>query len=140
MAIKSIDILNVLTFQRQWRKNNGSCMSEKIQSGDRISDGFHLDFWDGINVIIGENVITGYRTARINLNIACHIMGYSIWGNGQGEIFRRKVDFSLEAEGLRKLGLIWKLIRNGLLEKGTVLLWDEPEACWMRLMKNLWRN
>ena len=38
------------------------------------------------------------------------------------------MDFSLEAEGLRKLGLIWKLIRNGLLEKGTVLLWDEPEA------------
>ncbi len=39
-----------------------------------------------------------------------------------------KVDFSLEAEGLRKLGLLWKLIRNGLLEKGTILLWDEPEA------------
>lgn len=40
----------------------------------------------------------------------------------------RKIDFSLEAEGLRKLGLLWKLIRNGLLEKGSVLLWDEPEA------------
>ena len=40
----------------------------------------------------------------------------------------RKIVFSLEAEGLRKLGLIWKLIRNGLLEKGTILLWDEPEA------------
>ena len=40
----------------------------------------------------------------------------------------RKVDFSLEAEGLRKLGLLWKLIRNGLLEKDTVLLWDEPET------------
>lgn len=40
----------------------------------------------------------------------------------------RKLDFSLEAEGLRKLGLLWKLIRNGLLESGTVLLWDEPEA------------
>lgn len=39
-----------------------------------------------------------------------------------------KVEFSLEAEGLRKLGLLWKLIRNGLIEKGTVLLWDEPEA------------
>ncbi len=39
-----------------------------------------------------------------------------------------RVVFSLEAEGLRKLGLIWKLIRNGLLEEGTVLLWDEPEA------------
>ncbi|MCD7716913.1 MAG: ATP-binding protein [Lachnospiraceae bacterium] len=40
----------------------------------------------------------------------------------------RKIDFSLEAEGLRKLALLWKLIRNGLLEKGTVLLWDEPES------------
>lgn len=40
----------------------------------------------------------------------------------------KKIEFSLEAEGLRKLGLIWKLIRNGLLEKDTVLLWDEPEA------------
>src|SRR5699024_9889013 len=40
----------------------------------------------------------------------------------------RKIDFSLEAEGLRKLGLLWKLIRNGLLENGTILLWDEPEA------------
>ncbi len=40
----------------------------------------------------------------------------------------RKMDFSLEAEGLRKLGLLWKMIRNGLLEKGTILLWDEPEA------------
>lgn len=40
----------------------------------------------------------------------------------------RKIEFSLEAEGLRKLGLLWKLIRNGLLEKGSVLLWDEPEA------------
>ena len=34
----------------------------------------------------------------------------------------------MEAEGLRKLGLLWKLIRNGLLENGTILLWDEPEA------------
>ncbi len=40
----------------------------------------------------------------------------------------RKVEFSLEAEGLRKLGLLWKLIRNGLLESGSILLWDEPEA------------
>lgn len=40
----------------------------------------------------------------------------------------RKIDFSLEAEGLRKLALLWKLIRNGLLERGTILLWDEPEA------------
>lgn len=40
----------------------------------------------------------------------------------------QKIDFSLEAEGLRKLALLWKLIRNGLLEKDSILLWDEPES------------
>lgn len=40
----------------------------------------------------------------------------------------RKIEFSLEAEGLRKLALLWKLIKNGLLEEKTILLWDEPEA------------
>ncbi len=39
-----------------------------------------------------------------------------------------KVEFSLEAEGFRKLGLLWKLIRNGLLDSGSILFWDEPEA------------
>ena len=39
-----------------------------------------------------------------------------------------KVEFALEASGLKRLGLLWKLLRNGLLESGTVLFWDEPEA------------
>lgn len=39
-----------------------------------------------------------------------------------------KIEFSLEAEGLRKFGLLWKLIRNGLIEKGTIIFWNEPEA------------
>jgi len=37
--------------------------------------------------------------------------------------------FSFEAEGLRKFGLLWKLIRNGLFdEPNSILFWDEPEA------------
>jgi AAA15 family ATPase/GTPase len=38
-----------------------------------------------------------------------------------------KVEFSAEASGYTKFGLLWKLIRNGLLREDTVLLWDEPE-------------
>ena len=37
-------------------------------------------------------------------------------------------EFPLLAEGLRKLGLLWLLIRNGTLLDGSVLFWDEPEA------------
>lgn len=39
-----------------------------------------------------------------------------------------KIEFTLFAEGLRKLGLLWLLVRNGSLPSGSVLFWDEPEA------------
>lgn len=43
--------------------------------------------------------------------------------NRQGNL-----EFSLLAEGMRKLGLLWLLIQNGTLSKGAVLFWDEPET------------
>ena len=39
-----------------------------------------------------------------------------------------RLEFSLLAEGLRKLGLLWLLIQNGTLPQGSVLFWDEPET------------
>lgn len=39
-----------------------------------------------------------------------------------------KLEFNLAAEGLRKIALLWQLIKNGTLERGSVLFWDEPEA------------
>lgn len=39
-----------------------------------------------------------------------------------------KQEFNLIAEGIRKMALLWQLIKNGTLEKGDVLFWDEPEA------------
>lgn len=43
--------------------------------------------------------------------------------NRQGNL-----EFSLLAEGVRKLGLLWLLIQNATLTKGSVLFWDEPET------------
>lgn len=260
MAIKSIHILNVMIFQRQWRKNNGDCKDGELKSGDSFSQEFRLDFCDGINVLIGENGVgkttilkmiyaatqwsfektDSEKTKRLadffsntmkdseTLKSVRHKEGYCYFKVSDGthvfwdslshdgffnfedwlgldisSVFipttemlshskgflamnqkynmpfdgtqvdiivnaslpetreipisckaildeisdvidgtviqeedtfymlkkdGRKIDFSLEAEGLRKLGLLWKLIRNGLLEKGSVLLWDEPEA------------
>lgn len=39
-----------------------------------------------------------------------------------------KLEFSLLAEGMRKLALVWLLIQNGTLLQGSILFWDEPEA------------
>ncbi len=41
---------------------------------------------------------------------------------------RGNLEFTLLAEGIRKLALIWLLIQNGTLLEGSVLFWDEPEA------------
>ena len=41
----------------------------------------------------------------------------------QGEL-----EFTLLAEGIRKFALLWLLIRNGSLQSGSTLFWDEPEA------------
>lgn len=51
----------------------------------------------------------------------------------KGEVFYLKnkqgeLEFTLLAEGLRKLGLLWLLIQNGVLSSGSVMFWDEPEA------------
>lgn len=66
------------------------------------------------------------------LNIISQIIGGKvIYENDSFYIVKndgRKIEFSLEAEGLRKFGLLYKLIRNGLIEKNTILLWDEPES------------
>ena len=42
---------------------------------------------------------------------------------GQGNL-----EFTLLAEGYRKLGLLFCLIQNEMLTKGSILFWDEPEA------------
>lgn len=38
------------------------------------------------------------------------------------------LEFTLVAEGMRKLGLLWLLVQNGTLLNGSVLFWDEPET------------
>lgn len=39
-----------------------------------------------------------------------------------------KVEFSMEAEGLRKFAVLWQLLMNESITKDTILIWDEPEA------------
>lgn len=51
----------------------------------------------------------------------------------EGETFflrdaQGNLEFSLVAEGLRKIALLWLLVRNGTLTKGNILFWDEPES------------
>ena len=71
------------------------------------------------------------ENAKNAINIISKVIGGKVVFDGK-EFFiehedGNKISFSFEASGFRKLGLLWKLLRNGLLEKGSVLFWDEPE-------------
>ena len=59
-------------------------------------------------------------------------LGGHIEQEGERFFLRKKegirFDFMLVAEGLKKLGLLWLLIKNGSIKKGSVLCWDEPDA------------
>jgi len=37
-------------------------------------------------------------------------------------------EFTLVAEGIRKIALLWLLLHNATLREGSILFWDEPEA------------
>lgn len=101
-----------------------------------LNEKYHLPF-DGtqVDIVINASLpeakkIPDYMESVLE-RISQAIGGTVVMEDGRFLVQKRdgeKIDFSLEAEGLRKLGLLWKLIRNGLLEKGTILLWDEPEA------------
>jgi len=38
------------------------------------------------------------------------------------------IPFDHEAEGIKRIGLLWQLLMNGNITEGSVLLWDEPES------------
>ena len=59
------------------------------------------------------------------------IEGTVVYENDTFYILKRdgsKVDFFLEAEGHKKIGLLWQLLMNESIAKDSVLVWDEPEA------------
>lgn len=44
------------------------------------------------------------------------------------KIANSKQEINLVSEGIRRMSVLSQLIKNGTLEKGSVLFWDEPEA------------
>jgi predicted ATP-dependent endonuclease of OLD family len=69
---------------------------------------------------------------KIGTMISDTIGGDVHWDNGEGAFYTLRHDgtripFANEASGYKKLGFLGLLVTSGQLEKGSVLLWDEPE-------------
>lgn len=82
-----------------------------------------------IDIAMGKNPVA--RSAMLK-KIEKMTNGQVIYHAEKDEFYLKKgnskQEFNLVAEGIKKVGLLWLLAKNGTLEKGSVLFWDEPEA------------
>jgi energy-coupling factor transporter ATP-binding protein EcfA2 len=80
--------------------------------------------------IIKKSRIAGERTPQPLVRKIFNVIGGEVECDGQVFYIVRngkKIEFSAEASGFRKFGLLASLIRNEQIQKGSILFWDEPE-------------
>ncbi|CAK0779337.1 ATP-binding protein [Azospirillaceae bacterium] len=102
-----------------------------------VYDGHYLEFeetWRDACVLLGAPLQKGPREERIRELLAPleQAMGGAIELDKNGRFYLRtsngRMEIPLVAEGLRKLGMIARLITTGALVENGFLFWDEPEA------------
>ena len=61
-----------------------------------------------------------------------NIMGGEVYIENEEFFIKRSngdlINFAVEAEGIKKIGLLWQLIMTENITENSILLWDEPEA------------
>ena len=94
-------------------------------------DDTYIDIINSAKIDISKGKNPSVRAAMLK-KIETMTDGRVIYDADKDEFYLRKgsskQEFNLVAAGIKKMGLLWVLAKNGTLEKGSVLFWDEPEA------------
>lgn len=102
-----------------------------------VYDGHYLEFeetWRDTCALLGALLQKGPKEKRISQLLAPleRAMGGAIELDKNGRFYLRisggRMEMPLVAEGLRKLGMLSRLISTGVLLDKGYLFWDEPEA------------
>lgn len=134
-----------VTNENNWEKQLADLSCTFIPAKEILSNGWHFEAAVHVgNVEFDDTYVDVVAAAKIDINTGrdpnsrkkyLDILQRATDGKVLLEKDRfylrqgnQKIEFSLVAEGIRKLSLLWQLIKNGTLERGSILLWDEPEA------------
>ncbi len=94
-------------------------------------DDTYLDIINAAKIAISSGRDSDARDAMLK-QIEQMIHGTVTYDAKRDEFYLKnrnsRQEFNLVAEGIRKMALLWQLVKNGTLEKGSILFWDEPEA------------
>lgn len=111
--------------------SNNYNLAAAVERGNVRFDDTYLDVLAAakIDVSTGSNE----KSKNIILKEIEHLIGGKVFYDVEKDTFflrvhQSKQEFSLVSEGIRKLALLWTLVRNGAIDNHSVLFWDEPEA------------
>lgn len=133
-------------YEDAWEKQTGNTESTFIPAKEILSNAYNLS--DAVrkgNVEFDDTYVDIIAAARIDISRGpgtAEQKKYlkSLQKITQGRVAmaderfylkpgnQARIEFNLVAEGVRKIALLWQLVKNGTLKKGAVLFWDEPEA------------
>ncbi len=111
--------------------SNGYNLNAAVEKGNVLFDDTFLDVLNSakVDASVGKNE---ENRSKMMKEIEKIIDGKVIYDSQKDTFYLKKgnskQEFNLVSEGIRKMALIWKLVKNGMLERGSILFWDEPEA------------
>lgn len=137
----------IVTGEEGWEKLFEDLVSSFIPAKEILSNAYNLAAAvEKNNVSFDDTYIDIVNSAKVDITagknpnskqallsqIEAIIGGKVLFDSKRDEFYWKQgnslLEFNLVAEGIRKIALIWQLVKNGTLEKGSILFWDEPEA------------
>lgn len=111
--------------------SNSYNLSAAVEKGNVLFDDTYIDILNSakVDASLGRNE----KNRSVMLKSIEKIINGTVLYDAKKDAFylkkgNSKQEFNLVSEGIRKMCLVWQLVKNGMLEKGSVLFWDEPEA------------
>lgn len=111
--------------------SNSYNLISAVEKNNVMFDDTYLDIINSakIDVSVGRNSLErDKKLQRIEQIIAGKVLYNPLKDEFYLKKGNSKQEFNLVAEGIRKMALLWQLVKNGTLENGSILFWDEPEA------------
>lgn len=110
---------------------NARHLSKAVEKNSLFFDDTYIDIINSAKIDISSGKNSKEKEKRLNA-IEKIIGGKVTYDDEKDEFYLRQenkyLEFPLVSEGIRKIALMWQLVKNGTLEKGSILFWDEPEA------------
>lgn len=111
--------------------SNAYNLSAAVEKNNVSFDDTYIDIINSAKIDISGGKNSKEKEKRLK-EIEKIIGGKVTYNPRKDEFYLRQrnknLEFPLVAEGIRKIALLWQLVKNGTMEDGSILLWDEPEA------------